>query len=280
MFLEAMAEAGENFEANQETVKEGQRDSEIQKELPKTEAEIEETEVAQAETDLEAEKEKFSYKNLPASAFYENGEIYTYEFLIAQDDMKVTDKLPDLKDLQTNGKIDTEKVVVAGFNNVLESGGKKTGSTYQITKAYTGRILQIGKTSITHGLGNNTNSLRTNARLGAVIGELCKNAIPLNGVPNTHNVRGTYVMATLVNTKVNDKDMNMVALITVEQQNGKVQSVDFVDVAHAISGRLVRDIEKENRSAQGTPPGTKSEWVTRFSIIKISDFLDIVNRTH
>jgi len=70
------------------------------------------------------------------------------------------------------------------------------------------------------------------------------------------------------------------ALITVEQQNGKVQSVDFVDVAHAVSGRLVRDIEKENRSAQGTPPGTKSEWVTRFSTIKISDFLDIVNRTH
>ena len=237
------------------------------------------------ETDLDADKEKvYSYEGLPADAFYNEdySYIYSYDFLTAQKDMTVVDSLPTLQELQTEGKIDSAKVLDAGYKNVLKMGGTKVGDTYSIVNTYTNRPLQIGKNSITHGLGaEDINAKRTNARLAAVIGELCKNAIPICALPNTHNVRGTYGMAVLVNSRVNGKDMNMIALITVEQQNGNVQSVDFVDVAHAVSGRLVRDIEKENRSAQGTPPGTKSEWATRFSsTLKITQFLDIVNRTH
>ena len=237
------------------------------------------------ETDLDADKEKvYSYEGLPADAFYNEdySYIYSYDFLAAQKDMSIVDSLPTLQELQTDGKIDSEKVLDAGYKNILEMGGTKVGDTYSIVNTYTNRPLQIGKSSITHGLGaKDINAKRTNARLAAVIGELCKNAIPICALPNTHNVRGTYAMAVLVNSRVNGKDMNMIALITVEQQNGNVQSVDFVDVAHAVSGRLVRDIEKENRSAQGTPPGTKSEWATRFSsTLKITQFLDIVNRTH
>ena len=238
---------------------------------------------ASQETDADAEK-VYSYEGLPADAFYNEdySYIYSYDFLTAQKDMTIVDSLPTLQELQTDRKIDPEKVLAAGYKNIIEMGGTKVGNTYRIINTYTNRPLQIGKSSITHGLGaKDPNAKRTNARLAAVIGELCKNAIPISALPNTHNVRGTYGMAVLVNSHVNGKDMNMIALITVEQQNGNVQSVDFVDVAHAVSGRLVRDIEKENRSAQGTPPGTKSEWATRFSSpLKITQFLDIVNRTH
>lgn len=235
------------------------------------------------ETDEDAEK-VYSYEGLPADAFYNEdySYIYGYDFLTAQKDMTIVDSLPTLQELQTDRKIDPEKVLAAGYKNIIEMGGTKVGDTYRIINTYTNRPLQIGKSSITHGLGaEDPNAKRTNARLAASIGELCKNAIPICALPNTHNVRGTYGMAVLVNSRVNGKDMNMIALITVEQQNGNVQSVDFVDVAHAVSGRLVRDIEKENRSAQGTPPGTKSEWATRFSSpLKITQFLEIVNSTH
>ena len=235
------------------------------------------------ETDADAEK-VYSYEGLPADAFYNEdySYIYSYDFLTAQKDMTIVDSLPTLQELQTDRKIDPEKVLAAGYKNIVEMGGTKVGDTYRIINTYTNRPLQIGKSSITHGLGAaDPNAKRTNARLAAAIGELCKNAIPICALPNTHNVRGTYGMAVLVNSRVNGKDMNMIALITVEQQNGNVQSVDFVDVAHAVSGRLVRDKEKENRSAQGTPPGTKSEWATRFSsTLRITQFLDIVNRTH
>ena len=228
-------------------------------------------------------KTEYSYDGLPDDAFYNENYsyIYGYNFLTAQKKMTVVDSLPTLQELQTDGRIDREKVLNAGYRNILENGGTKDGDTYSIINTYTKKPLQIGKNSITHGLGaTSINAKRTNARLAAVIGELCKNAIPICCLPNTHNVRGTYGMAVLVNSSVNGKDMSMIAIITVEQQNGNVQSVDFVDVAHAVSGRLVRDKEKENRSAQGTPPGTKSEWATRFSSIRIAQFLEIVNMTH
>lgn len=223
----------------------------------------------------------YSYDGLPADAYYTNGRIYDYDFLTAQKDMTVVENLPELSMLQTGGKIDTDKVVKRGFLNVLNNGGAKDGTVFRIRNAYTGRELQIGKNSITHGLGNaSITSTRTNARLGAVIGELCRNAIPINGLENTHNVAGTYVMAALVNTDVNGKPMQTVALVTVERRDSRVQSVEAFDVAHAVSGRLLRDTNKENRSAQGTPAGNVPGGATRFSTVSIPDFLRIVNSTH
>ena len=86
-------------------------------------------------------------------------------------------------------------------------------------------------------------------------------------------------MAALVNTDVNGKPMQTVALVTVEQRDSREQSVEAFDAAHAASGPLLRDTNKENRSAQGTPAGNVPGGATRFSTVSISDFLRIVNST-
>ena len=44
--------------------------------------------------------------------------------------------------------------------------------------------------------------------------------------------------------------------------------------------RFPQDINKENRSAQGTPAEDVPGGATRFSVVSISDFLKIVNSTY
>ena len=236
------------------------------------------------ETDLDTNTEAMhSYEGLPADAFYKNSDIYSYDFLTNQKPMVVVKNVPSLSDVQTNGKIDYDKVVELGLDNVKENGGVKKGDVYFLENSYTGRPLQISKNSITHGLGAESgNAKRTNARLGAVIGQICKNAIPINGVENTHNVRGTYVMASLIDTTIGGEELFIVARVNVEQQNGAVQSIEYLDVAHALSGRKLNDktIEKENRVALSPRAGTKSDSESQFSTISIVDFLGIVNSTH
>ena len=235
------------------------------------------------ETDLGNSEKDHSYEDLSADSFYKNADIYSYDFLVNQKPMVIVENMPSLSDVQTDGKIDYDKVVELGLDNVKENGGVKKGDVYLLENSYTGRPLQISKNSITHGLGAESgNAKRTNARLGAVIGQICKNAIPINGVENTHNVRGTYVMASLVDTAIGGEELFIVALVNVEQQNGVVQSVEYLDVAHALSGRKLNDktIEKENRVALSPRSGTKSDSESQFSTINISDLLVIVNSTH
>lgn len=239
-----------------------------------------ETEVSQAETDLEAE-ERYSYKNLPADAFYKDGRIYDYDFLTAQKDMVVLKNLPSLNDVKTNNRIDNDKVVSMGIQSCLGAGAKKVGNRYAVKNTYTGRNLMVGDNSITHGLGNVTiNDYRTNARLGAIIGDICKNAIPINGLPNTHRVAGTYAMVAVVESTFNDIPAPLIARLVVEQSTNVVESVDFIDAAHAISGRVQKNNE-ERRSAQGTPVDETSRGATHLSsTMSIYDLLQIVNDTH
>ena len=235
------------------------------------------------ETDVDSENHPYSYEGLPSDAFYANAAIYNFDFLVSQKPMRVIEDVPPLSAVQTDGKIDYEKTVKLGLENVEKNGGIKRGAVYLLENGYTKRPLQISKNSIEHGLGaKSPYAKRTNARLGTVIGEICKNAIPINGVVNTHNVRGTYVMAAVVDTTIGNENKYIVALVTVEQQNGMIQSIEHLDVTHALSGRKLNDqaIEKENRVAQGPRAGTKSDSESQFSTISIRDFLGIVNSTH
>ena len=89
-------------------------------------------------------------------------------------------------------------------------------------------------------------------------------------------------MMAPVELQIGDKTRIVVTLLTIEQSNNSVESVGFLDVAHALSGRPLNDSEnkQENRVVFDPPPGTKSESESQFSTVSIRDFLSIVNETH
>lgn len=75
----------------------------------------------------------------------------------------------------------------------------------------------------------------TNSRMGAVIGDIVQNAVPINGRKDTaDNVLGTYSMAFYA---TDSRGREFVGIVTVEEHTGKVESLEYYDVAHAVSGR-------------------------------------------
>ncbi|MBQ4066911.1 MAG: hypothetical protein IJD22_04615 [Clostridia bacterium] len=238
---------------------------------------------------LQEKKIKYSYENLTSDAYYKNGRIYDYDFLINQAPMQIITDMPRLSEVKSNGRIDPDHIAELGLSNTEKYGGIKEGDVYLLENRYTKRTLQISKDSITHGLGGGYSlfAIRTNARLGSIIGEICQNAIPINGLANTHNVKGTYTMVSLIQTKVKENSEWLVARVTVEQQNGKVLGIEALDVTHAVSGIFTSikdgDITKtaESSASQGPHSGDYVERAHKLSAdISIADLLKIVNRTH
>lgn len=86
--------------------------------------------------------------------------------------------------------------------------------------------------------GGNPARLRTNARIGAICGEVVANAIPVNALNNKNpEAIGTYAMVALLKSG----DGNIAAIITVEQHTNRVLSINadsISDQAHAFSGRI------------------------------------------
>ena len=135
---------------------------------------------------------------------------------------------------------------------------------------YTGRELRIDTASIRHGMNGSLNRLLTNARLGANIGTIVKNAAPINALHNkASDVTGTYAMAAYAADR---RGREFVAIVTVEQRSGNVSGVSAYDVAHAVSGRQKNGSQADTKS-QGVYP-------IKAATISIKDFLGIVNSTH
>ena len=214
-------------------------------------------------------QKKIGYKNLSASDYYTNGKIYSYDFLTAQKDM-VKVKLPDTGFLaDKKGKIDDEKVLAEGIKNAHSEGTERGGKVY-VKNAYTGRELRIDNSTIKHGLDGTYNRHLTNARIGSVIGSVVKNAIPINGLKNTSDKAvGTYAMVSYCYDSLNRQ---FIAVVTVEQQTGNVDSFELYDVAHAVSGRQKKGSQVDTKS-QGVYP-------IKATTVSIADLLQIVNSTH
>lgn len=199
----------------------------------------------------------------------EDGSVYTYEFLTSLPDMNVT-TLPAVDAVRGNDeRVDTAKVVRAGMKNARAVGTERDGKVF-VQNDYTGRELRVTNTSIRHGLNGNVNRLLTNARLGANIGTIVKNAVPINALYNkASDVTGTYAMAAYA---TDSRGREFVAIVTVEQKTGNVADVDAYDVTHAVSGRQKNGSQADTKS-QGRFP-------IKAATISIKDFLGIVNSTH
>lgn len=215
-----------------------------------------------------ADQTNEAYKGIDLA---EDGTAYTYDFLTAQPDMNVT-TLPEVDAVRgENNRVDTAKVVRQGMKNARAVGTERDGKVY-VQNRYTGRSLRIDANSIRHGLNGDANRLLTNARLGAVIGDVVQNAVPVNALRNkAEGVTGTYAMAAYA---TDSRGREFAAVVTVEQRSGNVAGVEVYDVTHALSGRQKRS-ERAGTKPQGVYPSTNAS-----SKITVADFLQIVNGTH
>lgn len=203
----------------------------------------------------------------------EDSKAYSYDFMTAQPDMTVAE-MPTLASVKDGDSISRGKAVSLGLENAEALGHKVSDSVVAVKNDYTNRDIRIGRSALEHGLyGDNVSRLRTNARLAAIAGDIVKNAIPVNALTNKKaQASGTYAMAALLQSG----DRHVVAIVTVEQYKNSVDNIDYIDVTHAISGRL----EKENSRRSSTRETGFLMPSTSAARISIADFLEIVNATH
>jgi len=213
---------------------------------------------------------RFSLKGYEGVDLSKDGSVYTYDFLTSLPDMSVT-TLPDVTAVRdANGQVDTRTVVDLGMKNARAVGAERDGKVF-VRNRYTGKQLLVTSESIRHGLNGNIKRLLTNARLGAVIGDVVQNAMPINALLNqAEGVTGTYAMAGYA---TDNAGREFVAIITVEQYDGNVSGIEVYDVAHAVSGRQKRG-ERVDTKSQGFYPSTNA------STVSVADFLKIVKETH
>lgn len=198
-------------------------------------------------------------------------ETYLYENLVRQNPMTILD-MPSLSSLKTGKDIDLEKVTQMGLKNAAAVGERVGDSEYSIENIYTKNKIRLSKNAIEHGFDvDDISRLRTNARLAAISGDIVKNAIPLNSVtPKNRQASWAYVMGCLLNSN----DRQFVATVLVNRFSNAVESIDFREVAHSVSGRITKEADRSSSREPGYYPATPA------SDINIKDFLDIVNNTY
>ena len=216
--------------------------------------------------------DQYSYQG---KSMTENSEIYSYDFLTHQKDMEITE-LPPLSEVKSDGKIDRDLVISLGLENAKKIGRKLDNTVVAVENKYSHREIIISKPAIQHSMdGENPARLRTNARIGAICGEVVANAIPVNALNNKNpEAIGTYAMVALLKSG----DGNIAAIITVEQHTNKVEKIDTIDLAHAFNGRLVKKEGSLSSTRDGDSPETEANAAT--FTLSIADVVQIVNTTH
>ena len=217
--------------------------------------------------------DRYSYQG---KSMTENSEIYSYDFLTHQPDMKVVE-LPALDSVKTNGKIDKEKTVAHGIENAKAIGEGMSDTVASVTNLYTGRKILISKRALLHGLyGDNISRLRTNARISALAGDVISSAIPVNALSTENDqALGTYAMVSIASA---GEGKTVAIITTVEQHTNKFLNMESIDIAHALSGRMVKKEGSLSSTRDGDSPETEANAAT-FNL-SIADVIRIVNTTH
>lgn len=217
--------------------------------------------------------DRYSYQG---KSMTENSEIYSYDFLTHQPDMKVVE-LPALDSVKTNGKIDKEKTVAHGIENAKAIGEGMSDTVASVTNRYTGRKILISKRALLHGLyGDNISRLRTNARISALAGDVISSAIPVNALSTENDqALGTYAMVSIASA---GEGKTVAIITTVEQHTNKFLNMESIDIAHALSGRMVKKEGSLSSTRDGDSPETEANAAT--FTLSIADVIRIVNTTY
>ena len=227
----------------------------------------------------ESGKVKISEQDNPyhGKSLYRNAEVYDYDFMVSLQPMEVH-TMPSLAAVKTGDRVDQKKAVSLGLKNAEEVGRVAENGSYAITNVYTGREIHLGQHGLEHSLGgNDVARLRTNARLSAIGGLIVQNAVPINGLTNKNRqANGTYALACLLKSG----NRYVVAIVTVEEHSSTAVDIDYVDISHSISGRLVKNKEDSRSSTRETGYVLSEAPATTAFKVSISDFLEIVNETY
>ena len=227
----------------------------------------------------ESGKVKISEQDNPyhGKSLYRNAEVYDYDFMVSLQPMEVH-TMPSLASVKTGDRVDQKKAVSLGLKNAEEVGRVAENGSYAITNVYTGREIHLGQHGLEHSLGgNDVARLRTNARLSAIGGLIVQNAVPINGLTNKNRqANGTYALACLLKSG----NRYVVAIVTVEEHSSTAVDIDYVDISHSISGRLVKNKEDSRSSTRETGYVLSEAPATTAFKVSIADFLEIVNETY
>lgn len=217
--------------------------------------------------------DRYSYQG---KSMTENSEIYSYDFLTHQPDMKVVE-LPALSEVKSDNKIDREKVVTLGIRNAKEKGKPLSETIASVKNKYSKREIIISKNAIQHSMGaENPSRLRTNARIGAICGDVVENAIPINALKNENpEALGTYAMIAILQSG----DRQIAAVVTVEQHTNMLEKLETFDITHAINGRIAKKEGSESSTREPGYANNASPSNTTFGL-SIADVIRIVNTTH
>lgn len=219
---------------------------------------------------IQADQRKYNGKEL-----YRDSEVYDRNFLISLHPvLEIQEgKISDVED--ENGNIDDKKLEDKGIENAIkEAGGKAKGNSVIVINEYTGRPLVITRNGIDHSVHTDNNSTnRSNARIAQKAGLLAKHGVPINGLKNEVNIKGTYAIAAPVLGE--DGKMEKVAILTIEVRTGNLVDIDVYDQLHAASGRKKNEARK-TRSVRSNGLSTN----THSFRISIAEFLDEINSTH
>lgn len=121
----------------------------------------------------------------------------------------------------------------------------------------------------------NPSRLRTNARIGAICGDVIENALPINALKNENpEALGTYAMIAILQSGTRQ----IAATVTVEQHTDKVTKIDIIDLAHALNGRIAKKEGSLSSTRDGDSPETEANAAT--FTLSIADVIQIVNTTH
>ena len=191
---------------------------------------------------------------------------FSWDFLTSLEDMD-TVTLPEVNMIMDKvAGIDQGRIVSLGMKNAKSIGDTIDGKIY-VTNRYTKRKLRVDSESIRHGLNGKFQRLLTNSRMGAVIGEIVQNAVPINGRTNTaDNVLGTYSMGAYATDSMGRE---FVCIVTVEERGNSIASIEYYDVTHALNGR-------QKRTKKDSQADTKSQGVYPIKAVTISieDFFE------
>lgn len=227
----------------------------------------------------ESGKVKMAEQDNPyhGKSMYRNAEVYDYDFMVSLQPMEVH-TMPSLASVKTGDRVDQKKAVSLGLKNAEEVGRVAENGSYAITNVYTGREIHLGQHGLEHSLGgNDVARLRTNARLSAIGGLIVQNAVPINGLTNKNRqANGTYALACLLKSG----NRYVVAIVTVEEHSSTAVDIDYVDISHSISGRLVKNKEDSRSSTRETGYVLSEAPATTAFKVSIADFLEIVNETY
>ena len=233
----------------EDAVVEGKRDKslsaivdEIQKTLPKTEAEIEETQVAQADRDLEAEVQL-------------SDRDYAYDSLVSKPDMAVTL-------VEDNAPKNRADVIAQAKKNAAKVGkfNPKDGSV-SVHVNDIDRDVVLGTAGLKHSLDRR---MDVNASITLMAGEILQNSIKINELtPQKAEADESYV---LIGAARNSDGELFVVRSVVNRFSNELASMD---VLYAINAK------KENR-LRSMRPGFQGPVTD--SNISIADLLDHVNQ--